>query len=251
MATLRIPTPLRPYTDNQSEVAVSASNVSGALDQLTEAHPALAQHLFTEEGQLRSFVNLFLNDEDVRYLDGVETELKEDDRLMIIPSIAGGSEALAKVDHSALRVNQAFIIGLNIIAFILNGLWLAAIVTFVMVVGSLLRVPGFGFIYKSLLKPAGFVKPDVISDNPEPHRFAQGFGAVVMLGAIISLFAGAFTLGWGLVWLVVALAALNLFAGFCVGCAVYYWLNRLGLPGFVKAPPQDVFPGARPKRQVS
>ena len=213
----------------------------------------LSQHIFTEEGELRSFVNLFLNDEDVRYLDGVETELKEDDRLMIIPSIAGGSnaEVLQKVDHSALRVNQAFIIGLNIIAFIINGPWLAALVTLLMGIGTLLRLPGFGFIYKYALKPSSVVKPDVIEDNPEPHRFAQGFGAVVMFGAIVALFSGAATLGWSLVWLVVALAALNLFAGFCVGCAVYYWLNRLGLPGFAKAPPQDVFPGMRPRRQVS
>jgi hypothetical protein len=146
-----------------------------------------------------------------------------------------------------LKVNQSFIIGLNILAFILNLPWLALIVTLAMAIGTALKVPGFGFVYKYALKPRGWVKPDVIADNPEPHRFAQGFGAVVMAAGVSALFAGASPLGWGLVWLVIALAALNLFAGFCAGCAVYYWLNRLNVPGFVKAPPTGTFPGMRPK----
>ena len=154
---------------------------------------------------------------------------------------------LQKVDHSALRVNQSFIIGLNILAFILNLPWLALIVTLAMAIGTALKVPGFGFVYKYVLKPRGWVKPDVIADNPEPHRFAQGFGAVVMAAGVSAMYAGAAPLGWGLVWLVIALAALNLFAGFCAGCAVYYWLNRLNVPGFVKAPPTGTFPGMRPK----
>ena len=154
---------------------------------------------------------------------------------------------LQRVDHSALKVNQSFIIGLNILAFILNLPWLALIVTLAMAIGTALKVPGFGFVYKYVLKPRGWVKPDVIADNPEPHRFAQGFGAVVMAAGVSALFAGVSPLGWGLVWLVIALAALNLFAGFCAGCAVYYWLNRLNVPGFVKAPPTGTFPGMRPK----
>lgn len=154
---------------------------------------------------------------------------------------------LQKVDHSAFKVNQSFIIGLNMLAFILNLPWLALIVALAMGLGTALKVPGFGFVYKSFLKPRGWVQPDVIEDNPEPHRFAQGFGAVVLGIGVIALFAGATPLGWGLVWLVIALAALNLFAGFCAGCAVYYWLNRLNVPGFVKAAPNGTFPGMRPK----
>ena len=154
---------------------------------------------------------------------------------------------LQRVDHSALKVNQSFIIGLNILAFILNLPWLALIVTLAMAIGTVLKAPGFGFVYKYALKPRGWVKPDVIADNPEPHRFAQGFGAVVMAAGVSAMYAGAAPLGWGLVWLVIALAALNLFAGFCAGCAVYYWLNRLNVPGFVKAPPTGTFPGMRPK----
>lgn len=155
---------------------------------------------------------------------------------------------IQKVDHSALKVNQTFIIGLNILAFILNLPWLALIVTLAMALGTALKMPGFGFVYQSVLKPRGWVKPDVIADNPEPHRFAQGLGAGVLGAGVIALFVGAAPLGWGLVWLVIALAALNLFAGFCAGCAVYYWLNRLHVPGFVKAAPDGTFPGMRPKK---
>jgi molybdopterin converting factor small subunit len=90
MTILRIPTPLRTYTQNQSEVNVSAATVSEAMDQLVTQFPALKPHLYNDEGELRSFVNLFVNDESVRDLDGVDTSLKDGDRLMIIPSIAGG-----------------------------------------------------------------------------------------------------------------------------------------------------------------
>lgn len=155
---------------------------------------------------------------------------------------------MSKVDHSALRVNQAFIIGLLIAAYVANAAWLVALVMLVMAYGTARQHPGFRVVYTSLLKPRGWIKPDVITDNPEPHVFAQGFGAVVLLVAVVSLFGGLAPLGWGLVWLVVALAALNLFAGFCAGCAVYYWLNRLRLPGFTKAPPAGTFPGMRPKQ---
>jgi Domain of unknown function (DUF4395) len=157
------------------------------------------------------------------------------------------SQTLQKVDHSALKANQLFIIALNVLAFILNAPILAAFVGLVMGLGSALRVPGFGFIYKYILKPRGWMKSDVLNDNPEPHRFAQFLGFLFMTGGSIALFSGASTLGWGLVWLVVALAALNAFGGFCVGCAVYYWLSRLNLPGFTKQPPEGTFPGMKPK----
>jgi hypothetical protein len=157
------------------------------------------------------------------------------------------SDQLVKIDHSALRVNQAMIILLDILAFVFNQLWLAVLVTVVMAIGTYLKAPGFGVIYKRILKPLGLVKPDVLWDNSEPHRFAQGLGSVFMAGGSLAVWLGVTALGWGLVWLVVALAALNLFAGFCAGCLVYYWLARLHLPGFRKAPPEGTFPGMRPK----
>ena len=89
MTTIRIPTPLRPYVAGQSKVAVSGATVGAALDDLTDQHPDLRQHLY-EGDNLRSFVNIYLNKEDVRQLDGADTAISESDTLMIIPSIAGG-----------------------------------------------------------------------------------------------------------------------------------------------------------------
>jgi hypothetical protein len=157
------------------------------------------------------------------------------------------SQTLQKVDHAALKANQLFIIALSILAFILNQPWLAAFVALVMGLGSVLKVPGFLPIYKSVLKQRGWMKPDVLDDNPEPHRFAQFLGFIFMTAGSIALFLGAAVLGWTLVWIVVALASLNAFGGFCVGCAVYYWLARLNLPGFGKQPPAGTFPGMKPK----
>jgi len=89
--TIYIPTPLRLYAGGQDAVEVDAATVAGALDALTEAHPELRNHLFTAEGKLRAFVNLYLNDEDVRYLpEKEETAVQAGDTLSIIPSIAGG-----------------------------------------------------------------------------------------------------------------------------------------------------------------
>lgn len=248
MTTIRIPTPLRQYTAGQAEIAVAGADVAAALADLTGKHPALRGHLYTDAGELRAFVNVFLNDEDVRYLQGPATPIADADRLMIVPSIAGGSDApLVKVDHAALRVNQAAIITLAVLAFILNLPWLVALVAAVMTIGTLLQRPGFKPLYASVLKPLGWVKPDVIADHAEPHVFAQGLGAAFLWGATIALFAGAGVLGWALTWLVIALAALNLFAGFCAGCFVYYWLARLKAPGFLKTPPSGTFPGLRPR----
>ena len=160
------------------------------------------------------------------------------------------SQTLQKVDHAALKANQLFIISLSILAFIFNQPWLAAFVALVMGLGSALKVPGFLPIYKYILKPRGWMKPDVLNDNPEPHRFSQFLGFLFMTVGSISLFLGAGVLGWSLVWIVVALAALNAFGGFCVGCAVYYWLSRFQLPGFSKQPPEGTFPGMKPKAGV-
>ncbi|HEX6387119.1 MAG TPA: DUF4395 domain-containing protein [Anaerolineae bacterium] len=145
--------------------------------------------------------------------------------------------SVRKVDQSALKVNQAFIIGLLVLAFVLDNVWLVAFVGAVMLLGT--AVPSlslFKRIYQNGLRPAGIVKPDVIADNPEPHRFAQGFGGVVVAASVVVLLAGQAVAGWLLAWVVIVLAALNLFLGFCAGCFVYYQLNRLGVPGFAHGP---------------
>ncbi len=101
-----IPTPLRPYVAGKDSIEVDASTVAEALKQLTEEHPDLRKHLFTPEGKIRAFVNLYLNDEDVRYLSAREaTAVTSADTLTIIPSIAGGqaSTSMQRQDHSQGR----------------------------------------------------------------------------------------------------------------------------------------------------
>jgi molybdopterin converting factor small subunit len=232
----------------QSVVEVGSGSVGEALRELVERYPDLRSHLFGEQGELRPYINLFVNDQDVRQLHGEGTPLSDGDRLMILPSIAGGASprGLRAVDHNALRTNQASIIALLLAAFVLDAAWLAAAVGVIMLLGSLAGKIGFLPVYWALRRTR-LVAPDILMDNPEPHRFAQGFGAVVLLGGGAAFLASATSLAWAFTWLVIALAGLNLFAGFCAGCAVYYWFNRLGLPGFSQAPPPGVFPGRRPR----
>lgn len=155
--------------------------------------------------------------------------------------------SIRMVDHAALRTNQAVIIGLNLIAFVLDRPLIMAFAALAMLVGTLVKKPGFGWVYRQLLKPMGLVNPHVVQDNPEPHRFAQGVGAIVLLFSLAFFWIGAEVVAWALAWLVVALASLNLFVGFCVGCAMYYWLNRLNVPGFNHAPPEGTIPGMIPR----
>jgi MoaD family protein len=89
MTSIKIPTPLRGFTNNQAQIEVSGTTVGAALNDLVTQYPDLRQHLFNG-GELRNFVNVFVGDEDVRFLNGLNTELQEGDNLRIIPSIAGG-----------------------------------------------------------------------------------------------------------------------------------------------------------------
>ena len=89
MANIKIPTPLRAYTGGEAQVSVEGNTIGAALTNLVDQHPELKQHLFKDD-ELRNFVNIFLDDEDVRFLDGMETEIDDDASLRIIPSIAGG-----------------------------------------------------------------------------------------------------------------------------------------------------------------
>jgi adenylyltransferase/sulfurtransferase len=93
MAKVLIPTPLRQYADKKDSVELSGSTVGEVLTALTTQFGDLRKHLFNDEGKLRSFVNVYLNDEDIRYLSKDKTEVKDGDTLSIVPSIAGGSYA--------------------------------------------------------------------------------------------------------------------------------------------------------------
>jgi molybdopterin converting factor small subunit len=90
MAKVLIPTPLRQYVEKKDSVEAAGANVGEVLAGLTTAHPDLRKQIFTDEGKLRSFVNVYLNDEDIRYLNKDKTAVKDGDTLSIVPSIAGG-----------------------------------------------------------------------------------------------------------------------------------------------------------------
>ena len=90
-----IPTPLRTYAGKRESAEVSAGTVGDALGGLTTQFADLRKHLFTDDGKLRSFVNVYLNDEDIRYLAKENTPTKDGDTISIVPSIAGGSSANA------------------------------------------------------------------------------------------------------------------------------------------------------------
>jgi len=96
MAKILIPTPLRPYTDKQDAVDASGATVGELLADLTAKHAGLKAHLYNDQGKLRSFVNIYVNDEDIRYLQKEQTSVKTDDTVSIIPSVAGGAPASAE-----------------------------------------------------------------------------------------------------------------------------------------------------------
>jgi len=91
MPTLRIPTPLRTYTAGQSEIAVQGETIEEAMHDLVSQIPSLKPHLYNGDGQLRPFVNLFLGEENIKDLQGMKTPVGEEDRILLIPSIAGGT----------------------------------------------------------------------------------------------------------------------------------------------------------------
>jgi len=138
-----------------------------------------------------------------------------------------------RVDRNTLRTNQAFIVGLTILAFVLGtdvGMWVVLGVGLVMALGT--AHEGFALfkqVHRRILKPAGILKADVHVEDPMPHQFAQAVGAVFLLAAFAALAGGAVNLGWALSWMVTALAFINLTVQFCVGCFIYLQLDRRGL----------------------
>lgn len=90
MSTVRIPTPLRKLTGDQEVVTVSGATIGEILENLDKTYPGLGERLCDEEGNVRRFVNIFINDEDIRFLEDKATPVKEVDEISIVPAIAGG-----------------------------------------------------------------------------------------------------------------------------------------------------------------
>lgn len=138
-----------------------------------------------------------------------------------------------RVDRNTLRVNQAFIVGFTVLAFVVGdefGRWFVLGTGLVMLLGTLdERLALFKQVHRRILKPSGILGPDVKIEDPMPHQFAQAMGSVFLLAAFAALAGGAVGLGWVLTFMVAALALLNLTVQFCAGCFVYFQLDRRGL----------------------
>ncbi len=91
MITVRIPTPLRPMTGGKGEVEGAGGSVSELIEHLNSAHPGLKDRICDEQGEVRRFINIYVNEEDIRFLTGKETPLKDGDEVSIVPAIAGGA----------------------------------------------------------------------------------------------------------------------------------------------------------------
>ncbi len=91
MPVIRLPALMRSYTNGQTLIPAAGRTVRQVVEELFNQHPALRPHLSNEKGELRAFVNVFINQENIKVLNGLDTELKEDDQVLIMPSITGGS----------------------------------------------------------------------------------------------------------------------------------------------------------------
>ncbi len=138
---------------------------------------------------------------------------------------------IPRVDANLGKFSQGCTVVLTALAFLLQQPIIVAITAIIMALSAL--APGIGpyrLLYKGIVVPPGLLKPRVVEDDPNPHRFAQGVGTVFLAASAIVLFLTPLTaLGWTLELIVFVLSGINLTIGFCVGCFVYYHLGRLGL----------------------
>ncbi|MCK9519984.1 MAG: DUF4395 domain-containing protein [Dehalococcoidia bacterium] len=137
------------------------------------------------------------------------------------------------VDRNALRFNQAAIIAMTVVAFVLGGsaaTWLVGITAAVMLLGTAYApASGFKLLYRHLFVRFGLLKPRPEPDDPAPHQFAQGLGGTFLALAFAALLAGWTGVAWTLTWVVILLAGVNLVLGFCLGCFVFFQLQRSGV----------------------
>jgi hypothetical protein len=163
-------------------------------------------------------------------------------------SATGGASGRL-VDQNELRTNSALVIAVLWTAFVTDRWEIVAFQAGAMLLTALhLSLGPYVILYRTVLRPAGIVRPDPRADNPEPHRFASMVGTIVASTATYLLATGRSVAGWGVVWLLISLATTAV-AGWCAGCFTYYMMNRLGLGGLFKyAPVAGTFPGSRPPK---
>lgn len=145
--------------------------------------------------------------------------------------MAASGEASPRLDAHLGKFSQASTFVLAGLAFVLFQPLIVLITGLILALSALVPTIGpYRLIYRSVLVPLHVLRPRIVEDDPAPHRFAQGVGAVFLLTSALVLFLShATVLGWILDLIVFVLSGLNLFVGFCAGCFVYYHLGRLGI----------------------
>ena len=145
------------------------------------------------------------------------------------------------VDQTGLKTGQATTIILLLVAFVIGPVawWLVAGVALAQLMGALgLSFAPYRLLYRTL-RGFNLLEPDLQPDHPQPHRFAMAVGTIFNAAGAILLVTGNAVAGWALVWIVIALANLNFWAGFCLGCWMYYQFGRAGIPGFADVTPVE------------
>lgn len=135
-----------------------------------------------------------------------------------------------KVDHNAIKFNQVSLTVVAVAAFLGNLPWLVGVLALIMAVSTAWpQWSLFRLLYQRVAVPLGVVKPNLVDDEPAPHRFAQGLGATFLVLSWIVLGVSSAIVGWALDLLVAVLAMVNVVFNFCAGCFVYYQLRRFGV----------------------
>jgi hypothetical protein len=131
------------------------------------------------------------------------------------------------VDMNALRFNQISIVVLVLIGFLADLPVLPGVVSAILILGAIKPdLSLFRGVYKHLIVPTGLLVPLPVPDDGAAHRFAQLLGGLFLAASTVFLYTGSAVTGWSLAWIVILLAATNLFFGFCAGCFVYYQIAR-------------------------
>jgi uncharacterized protein DUF4395 len=149
-----------------------------------------------------------------------------------MPGVTGTEEQVmaTKVDHNAIKFTQLSLTIIAVAAFVADLAWLVGVLALVLIASTLWPQWGlFRVLYQRVVLPLGWLKPNVLNDDPAPHRFSQGVGGAFLLLSWVALQAGQPALGWGFDLLVAVLAMVNVVFDFCAGCFVYYQLRRLGV----------------------
>ncbi len=156
-----------------------------------------------------------------------------------------------QVDHAEIKMGQVLTIIISGIALALqNIIPLIILAGIFLLSGTVRSMSPFSLLYRWIIKPLKIIKSDYRLDNIQPHKFGQLIGAITVVLALALIQFGYTTAGWIIVGVLIALTAIS-YAGWCVGCYMYYQLNRLGLGGFFKHSPTDktVIIGARPRKK--